>query len=156
MQEARPKQQISKLSFVGVLGAIESSVAGRFVGFSGVEVKASAIQFARPSDLSNEFQIAFDIAVQSPGANTLTVEFVVDESEESHTYTRNFPVMQGANQFRAVPLVGFERTIRGVTTGEFFNLQNAPWAYRFFFKRSVNQAQSIEAIPISFILEVAN
>lgn len=147
-----------RVSFSGVLGAIKSATGGRYVGFSGIEVKAAYLKSAVPSFVSInnplvEAPLNFTIDMKSEGLSTLSVELVVDKDAVITTYTQDFKVKPGINVFSSIKLSEFQKTVRGESTREFFDPRSGVVRhYRFFFKRSVNEPLSTFAIPISFVL----
>lgn len=141
------------IRFQGSLGAIESTVPGSYVGFSGLEIKGSAFDALNvPVSNGNRRDISLNINLSSSSLNTLSVELIVDRDGSLTTYSSDFTVRQGLNSLRSIPLAQFVRTVRGTNTGELYNLSGVIRSYRIFFKRSANQPQSIGAIPIQFDL----
>jgi hypothetical protein len=88
---------------------------------------------------------------------TLSVELIIDRDGKPETYVKELSVSPGLNSFKfvnSVDMFSFERTIRGVRQGSFYQLgDDRVSEIRFFFKRSLNSPEDIRPINVSFTID---
>lgn len=147
----------SNILFEGSLGAIVSDQdPKKYVGFTGVEVKAEIVgnKVCR-GPRCNKSDFEFNIDLKLVGDKILTIELVVDQMGKEETYSYDVPVKSGVNSFvnrSALILTEFQQTFRGSKLNKFYDNKDRVVAYRFFFKRSLNEPFQTSAIPIRFHL----
>ncbi len=150
----------SVISFEGVLGAIASARESEYVGFTGIELKSTSSvsidECSKPNCTSSS--LSFEMNLLEPMVPMiLSVELIIDRDGKPETYVKELSVSPGLNSFKfvnSVDMFSFERTIRGVKQGSFYQLgDDRVSEIRFFFKRSLNSPRDIRPINVSFTID---